>query len=91
MSYCGTAIASGVLTSATQVYTGRGTLNAVLVEGGATVTIYDNTSAAGKIMFIATAGAGNTNLYGFNTHVRCDNGLHVVVSGGDCIVYYGGG
>lgn len=90
MSFGGTAISTGVLTSATQVYTGRGTLNAILVAGGATVTIYDNTSAAGKIIFQATLAAGNPELFSFNTHIRCENGLHAVVSGGNVIVYFGG-
>lgn len=88
---CPTAISSGLLTTATQVYTGRGTLNAVHVQEGATATIYDSLDASGKILFQGTvAEAASDELYGFNTHVRCENGLHVTVTDGNCIVYFGG-
>ena len=88
---CPTAISSGLLTASALVYTGRGTLNGVLAHEGATVTIYDNTSASGKIIFQATvAESASSEFYGFNTHVRCENGLYAAVSGGNAIVHFGG-
>lgn len=90
------AKSSGALTGATTLRTGKAHLFGVLVgtdgTNDATVTAYDNTSAAGTVLFSAVV-PGATGAFNFDltAPVRADNGLHVVVSGtgASAIAYYG--
>lgn len=91
-----TCISSGLLTTSGQVYTGRGTLNAVTVltdgTNAATVTLYDNTSAAGTVIFKALIpGASGSASDAYNLAIRCQNGIYASISGtgANAIVYYG--
>lgn len=89
----GTALSSGLVavTSATQVgHTGKQKLNSITAIGdgtnAATVTVYDNGSAAasGTVLAQAVVAASTTNRtvsIVFNTPVRADNGLVIVVAG----------
>lgn len=92
----GTFISSGLLDADTQIYTGRGTLNGVLLTGDGTndasVIIYDNTSAAGTELFKASVPSSNISQYFDLGKVRCENGIYADVSGtnAEFIVYYGG-
>lgn len=91
-----TCISSDLQTTDQQIYTGRGTLNAVtiLTDGtnAATLTIYDNTSAAGTVLFkMIVPGASQSNHAEYNLAIRCTTGLYADVSGtgASYIVYYG--
>ena len=79
--------ASGVKTSATTIVTGNGKLgSAVAITDGtnnASLTCYDNTSAAGKKLFptLTVVGASRFGGVDFATPVRFTNGVHCVLSG----------
>jgi len=91
-----TAISSGLKAADTLIYTGRGTLNGVVVNtdgtNAATLTLYDNTSASGNVLAqMIVAGADRTNALLFNLAVRCNNGIYADVTGTGATytVYYG--
>lgn len=85
-----TSISSGVLTPGTSTLTnGKALLNGVLLQPGATVTIYDNTAASGTVVFLYVNAGTNTEEALFNKAVRCDIGMTVVVAAANAIVYYG--
>ena len=92
-----TCLASGFLTEDSQIYVGRGTLNAVTTvstatEGTTTVLIYDTDQSApsGKIVFATIIGVGQTLPAAFNLAVRCEKGLYATITGdGGYVVYYG--
>jgi hypothetical protein len=79
--------ASGVKTSATTIVTGVGKLgSAVAITDGtnnATLTCYDNTSAAGTQLFPALVVLGASRFGGvdFCTPVRFKTGCHCTISG----------
>jgi hypothetical protein len=83
-----TARPSGALAAAstTTLLTGASTLNSITVTtdgtNAATVTVYDNTAASGKIMnVLVVTGA---SLYGradFSNAIKGENGLTVTVVG----------
>lgn len=93
----GSAVSTGVLTAGgTLVFNGVSYLNSIQVftdgTNAATVTVYDNTSAAGKI--VAQAVVPGANLYvSFPAKfaIRCDVALFVQVTGTGAsgIVTYG--
>jgi hypothetical protein len=87
---CPTSISSGTLTPGTNlVFTGRHTLNAVLIQPGATVHVHDNVSAAGPIVFsYVNAGTSTESVVLYNA-LRLNTGLTVVNAGGDVQVLYG--
>jgi hypothetical protein len=90
------SISSGALTANTQVVTGKGLLNGVLVNtdgtNAATVVVYDGTDTNG-IMLVKAVVAGSENIKDilFNKAVRADVGLYVTVNGtgASAIVYHG--
>lgn len=47
---------------------------------GATVTIYDNTSAAGTVLAKMVLGANGASAHDITNGLRCDNGVHVVAT-----------
>lgn len=84
----GLAISSGLLSAGTtSLITGKGILSGVIIvtdnTNVATVTVYDNPSAAsGTVLAKCTATATTgANSLAFVTPVRFDTGLTVVVSG----------
>ena len=93
------AISSGAIaTGTTNVYNGKGSMNGLLVISDgvntATAIVYDNTAGSGTVLARASATTtqGAVNIQ-FNTPVRCDIGLTVVVSGAGAplaVVYFGG-
>ncbi len=90
-----TCLSSGLQTGNAQIYTGRGTLNAVTVinaSGGATtLTVYDGTDNTGTVLHkhVGT-GANFSEDMAWNLAIRCKNGIYVEVSaGGNYIIYYG--
>jgi hypothetical protein len=87
---------SGLQTTTQTIHTGRAILaGAHIVTNGtndATLIVYDNTSAAGTIVFkqIVT-GADNSIPYTLpDGGIRCDTGIHAVVSGtgAEYILFY---
>ena len=91
------SISSGVLNADTLIFTGRNRINAltVITDGtnAATVSLYDNTSAASKIAVQGKCvGASLTNHYIFENPVIMENGIYADVTGTGAtfIVYYGG-
>ena len=85
-----TSISSGVLTPGTvTLATGRGTLNGILVQPGATVTVYDNTAASGTIIALLVNAGTNTEEALFNRAITHDIGLTVVTAAANSIVYFG--
>jgi hypothetical protein len=88
---CPTSISSGVLTPGTAtLFNGRQTLNGVVIQPGATVTIYDNGStAAGTILFLFVNAGTNTETVVFYNAIRAENGLTVVTAAANSIVYFG--
>lgn len=91
-----TAISSGLKTADAQIYTGRGTLNGLVVNtdgtNAATVTLYDNTAASGTVLSqVIVAGADRTHSQIFNLAVRCTTGIYADVTGTGAayVVYFG--
>lgn len=94
-----TAVSSGALAtgSTTTLAAGHSALNTinVLTDGTnpATVTVYDNTAASGKVIAVMSVpGASLSSVLSFYPAVRCDIGLTIVVSGTGATGYisYGG-
>ena len=84
----GRAKSSGLLSSGTTVVaTGANTLSGVIVisdtANPATITVYDNASAASGTILAKLTATVNTgaNSMALVTPIRADNGLVVVVSG----------
>lgn len=91
-----TCLSSGLQTADGQIYTGRGTLNAltVITDGtnDASVVLYDNTAASGTVLAkISCDGTNNSEFQGWNLAVRCVNGIYADVTGTGAgyIVHYG--
>ena len=90
------AESSGKLTTDQQVITGAGRITAVSIVTDGTnavdVVIYDNTSAAGKVVW--PGGVAGANKYGgrnFGHPVKFYNGLYLDITiaggtGGGCVV-----
>lgn len=84
------SISSGTLTpGTTTIFTGKALLNGVIIQPGATVTIYDNTAASGTPIFVFVNAGTSTAEALFNKSVRCDVGMTVVVAAANAIVYHG--
>jgi hypothetical protein len=88
---------SGLLSSSGQVFTGTARLNAVtiLTDGtnAATITIYDNTSASGLVLYKGIlAGASNSRDSIFISPVRCEIGMYISISGtgANAILHFNG-
>ena len=91
------SISSGVLNADTLIFTGRNRINAltVITDGtnAATVSLYDNTSAANKIAVQGKCvGANLEKHYIFENPVIMENGIYADVTGTGAtfIVFYGG-
>lgn len=89
-----TSLSSGQLAAGDYLLTlGRGLINAIELDPGTEVTIYDsNTTPSGKIL-IHTINAGTSSLNSsFNRAIRADLGVVVSVVGtGSAYVFYGAG
>lgn len=84
------AVSSGPLTSDTLLATGKNYLKSVLVLGASNVIIYDNTSAAGKIIFQCDNSTGTLPMFfDFSHMVQAHIGLYADIAAGTGIVYYG--
>ena len=46
-----------------------------------TVTVYDNTSAAGTVILHVSHASGGVDNIHFAGGIKCDNGVHVVLAG----------
>lgn len=85
-------LASGELTGNTLVYTGPCFYYGHTCKTGGsnrTITIYDNTSAAGRVIESFTAD-GNKTMDG-HSHaipVKCLNGIYAAIGGGTVEVYF---
>lgn len=91
------SISSGVLNADTLIFTGRNRINAltVITDGtnAATVSLYDNTSAANKIAVQGKCVGANLEAhYIFENPVIMENGIYADVTGTGAtfIVFYGG-
>ena len=74
------------VTAGTLLHTGKAILTGVNLQGAAadvTIVVYDNTSAAGKVIFQYTLDVSLAGLAAYIElpDVRCDNGLFVVTTG----------
>lgn len=81
-----TAKSSGLLTTNQLLWTGHHTLNSIQVVADGTnvanVIVYDNTSAAGKILAQIAVPAGQTHAFvSFDRALYAEIGLFVSVSG----------
>jgi hypothetical protein len=92
-----TSISTGVLNADTLIWTGKNRVNAitVLTDGtnAATVDLYDNTSASGKIGAKGKCvGTGLINHIIFENPVLFENGIYADVTGTGAtfIVFFGG-
>lgn len=92
-----TSISTGVLNQDTLIWTGRNRVNAItiLTDGtnAATVSLYDNTSAANKIAIQGKClGANLVNHMIFENPVLFENGIYADVTGTGAtfIVFFGG-
>lgn len=91
-----TAVSSGALASGstTTLMTGKGTLNSLQLIGdgtnAATVTVYDELSATGKVLAVLSLPAtGVCTSIVFVNALRADIGLTVVVGGTGGNAYVG--
>lgn len=91
------SISSGVLNANTLVFSGRQRVNALTVftdgVNDATVSLYDNTAASGKIAVKGLCpGTSKVQHFIFENPVFMQDGLYAAVSGTGAtfIVYYGG-
>ena len=91
------SISSGVLNANTLVFSGRQRVNALTVftdgTNDATVSLYDNTAASGKIAVKGLCpGLSKVQHFIFENPVFMQDGLYAAVSGTGAtfIVYYGG-
>lgn len=91
------SLSTGVLNANTLVFSGRQRINALTVftdgTNDATVSLYDNTAASGKIGVKGLCvGANKVAHFIFENPVFMQDGLYAAVSGTGAtfIVYYGG-
>ena len=80
---------SGLLTSATQITTAQGTLQAVSCTGG-TITVYDseNSTTTGKTILAKVVAGVETNTFHVDDGTSFMKGLYITITGGDAIVSY---
>jgi len=88
---------SGLQTTSQLVFNGRNRINAVSLFGdgvnAGTLTIYDNTSAAGKVACkVQVKAADYQNHVIFTMPVYMENGIYcsLVGTNSNYIIYYGG-
>lgn len=91
-----TCLSTAVLAASALAATGRNMLHGVIIgtdgTNAATVTVYDNTSAAGKKVFEAVVeGTSRSRDFMFSRPVRSELGLYVAISGTGATAqaYYG--
>lgn len=93
-----TANPSGALAvGTTTLFTGKFTLNSVILvadgTAAASVTIYDNTAASGKIIAViavpapAIAVTATSYFLDFSNAIKAEIGITVVVAGGSAVAY----
>lgn len=85
-----TTQSTGELTPQTITVTiGRALINAVTIQPGATITIYDNTAASGKVVFQYVNAGTSTDSVVFQNAIRCDMGVTAVVAAFNANIYFG--
>lgn len=91
-----TTRSSDLLAASTLVATGKNYLNGLIAgadgTNAATVTIYDNTAASGKVLMKLVVKAGNTAEIAFPTRgIHAENGIYVAISGtgASALAYFG--
>ena len=93
-----TSISSGLKSADALIATGRNRINAIILNGdgtnAASVTIYDNTSASGKVVDKVTIGANHVHgdQHIFTNPILCENGIYADVTGtgAEYVVFFGG-
>lgn len=75
--------------STAAAFTGHMFLNAVTIQPGATVTIYDSLTAAGKVVFQYVNAGTSTASVVFRNAVRMDIGLSYTVAAANANIYFG--
>ena len=84
------AYSSGPLTSDTLLFNGATYLKGVVLGIGANLNLYDNTSAAGKLIFAFDNTTGTLPVHVDFAHmVQSKTGLFADVVAGTVYVYYG--
>lgn len=91
-----TCIATDSLVASALVFDGKNQLRGISVNtdgtNAATVIVYDNTTAAGKILMkVAVPGASLHGGFSLDNPARAENGLYVSIAGtgAHCNVYFG--
>lgn len=69
--------------AATQVRTGKALFCGLTVNSSTsgTITVYDNTSAAGTVIFTKASLAAGEVIHLGGAGIQCNNGIHVVIDG----------
>ena len=84
------AVSSGPLTTDTLLATGKNYLKGALILAASNLILYDNTSAAGKIIFQYDNSTGTLPVHADFAHmVQSHIGLFADVVAGTVFVYYG--
>ena len=91
------SISSGLKTTSQLIATGKNRINAITFLGDgtnvSTVTIYDNTTASGKIVArVVNKATDQQNHVIFTNPVVVENGIYAELTGtgGTYLVYFGG-
>ncbi len=93
-----TSISSGLKTADALIATGRNRINGIILNGdgtnAASVVIYDNTAASGKVVDKVVLGAGHVHgdQHIFTNPILCEHGIYADVTGpgAEYVVFYGG-
>lgn len=75
------AVAEGTL-----IKTGPTKFYGLIANGAATVTLYDNTSAAGTVIYTKTLAAGDVVHFG-GVGVALNNGLYIATNAAVVVLY----
>lgn len=88
-----TAQSTGLLLAGTydNLYQGKNIINGVIAMPGSTVTVFDNTTATGKVVAQVVNAGTNSIDHVFNLGIRCDIAFSILITGasGAGIVYFG--
>lgn len=78
------------LTATGNAYDQRGKLKAIIVTtalGAGAVTVYDNTSASGTVLFVIPASAAVGVQLNFPDGIPLDNGIHAVFASAGTVLF----
>lgn len=68
---------------------GKQFINSVSIQPGATITIYDSITAAGKVVFQFVNAGTSTVFVTADRPIRLDDGMSIVVAAANAQVYFG--